>query len=128
MNVKVLNFYLPQTIGYFFPFYLIYYLAIIFLIGIIVAFLMFCFRKKQNIKKALLMSYFLIVVFMQVHSIYACYYSFKINEQNLSFCAVMTFFLVFGLIFLIYYIPALGILLADFIITQTSTNNKGDKE
>lgn len=128
MYIKFLNFYLPQTIGYFFPFYLVYYLTIAFLIGIAISILMFCFRKKQNIKKFFLSSYFFIVFLMQIYSTYSCYSSFKISEQHLNFWATITFFLVFGAIFLIYYIPTLGILLADFIITQTLIGNKGDNK
>lgn len=128
MYNKFLNFYLPQTTGYALAGGVAYYSSIVSFMGIFVLILMFIFRKKHELKTNIIRAYFIVAFLVQIYSIFAYYSSFKVNEQNLSFWANISFVLFFGLIFLVYYIPVLAVLLIDYIINQTLIGNKGGKE
>lgn len=131
MYNKFLNFYLPQTMGYVFPVYFVCNLFVIFIIGIISFILILCFRKKLNIKKLILWLYLFIIFLFQISSVNYSYLNFNIQKNNLDIWANISFILFFSFIFLLYYIPILGILLGDYIIDQillSDSNSGGGKK
>lgn len=130
MNIQVLNFYLPQTSAYFIFPVVLGFLLLLFKIGAIIALFMFLTRKRYKIKKILLNLYFIITFFIQIDSIYVCYSLFNTGSNHFTVLSTISFCLVFGIIFLIYYTPALGLFLVDFLITNIikskGVNNNGN--
>ena len=125
MNIKFLNFYLPQTITYFVgPIAIICFQALL-IIGILVAILLIIFRNNK-FKSYSLKIYSFITFLVYLSSIYITYLVCSPSNKPFPLVAIITFFLFFGLVFLIYYVPLLAVIFTDFLISFIKT--KGGKK
>lgn len=115
-NIKILNFYLPQTITYFIGPIVIFCFQVVLIIGILVAILMVIF-KNNKFKSYSLKIYSFIIFSVYLLSIYITYLVCSPSNKPFPLVAIITFFLFFGLIFLIYYVPLLAIFFTDFLIS-----------
>lgn len=118
MDIKVLNFYLPQTSAYFIGPIAIFFLLVSVIIGILSLILLILFRKKNEIKSRIMWMHFVVVFIIQIFSIYICYTIFNTGTRHFNLISTITFFIAFGILFLIYYIPFFGTFLIDFLITK----------
>lgn len=132
MYNKFLNFYLPQGIVYFIaPIVLILLRDLLILGGLVLIFIVL-FRNKEKIKSIILKLYFFISFLVYCYSLYIAYLPFKASNPKFDIAMILSFFVVFGVIFLIYYIPWIVVLLLSILVNFVNKKflldkNKGGK-